>query len=878
MVQRQHHAAGADLHPLGDRRDGRAGDRGVGVQAAERMEVALGRPHRGKAVLVAVLRAFEQQPVLVGDALGLVAGEVEQAEVQRAMRMRAARRRGGRAVLVGRDDDVVAARQRPAQLEHRDVERQAGDGEPGARRVVAEMAVHAGEEVHHVAVLDHHALGLAGRARGVDHVGQVARLGAAVEGVGRFGADRGPVAVQAHHLAAVLRQVAAQALLRQQHGHLGVFHHVGDAVARVGRVQRHVGAAGLVDADQADDQLHRALGHQAHQRVGAHAQRRQAARELAGTAVEFGVGQRDAVAGDGRAVGRARGLLGEQAVHAGVGAHRRGGRVPVVQHAMAQRRVEQRQLGQRPLRVGVGAGQQLGELRLQRLHLAARQLGAVEQPAAGAAVLGERHGEFIARARGGRVERAHDQHRHRQHTRVARHGHRAQLGGAGHRVGGVGAAPAQLRALGGHRVAQVRKRQREVDLGAQRHLGREPCAVRADLVGQRRVGEADVERVLVGQAGQQAHGGRQERVAAIACRRRMLGVEMRPLRRLGRRAAIDGRQFDRLLGFQATQPEGFVRAHRGVERRQARDRVGSRHVEPGTGAQAELGLGFAGAHGTAAGGFEAGQAQVAVGGGHRDARQVGCHHGAGFSAGRRGGVLGGSHQQHAAGDAQLGRADRVGVGAEVERTHQRGDALGALVPADRAGGFGPVLAAVVALQGAGLGLADEGAVLEAGHQFLEAFDGGFVVARVQRQRGLGVAQREALLDQDVALVHLRRHRVPGDAVGLLAVEQRPHRRVQAGVLGQRAVVEVDRATHGQGQHVGRQHREVGDAEQVVDAAQVARGAQRCGVGQHANAACRGPFADGRTARHDGGDGVPPLLQDLGTLDQQRLAADQHATP
>ena len=92
--------------------------------------------------------------------------------------------------FVAVDDDGESTRQRPEQLEHRNIERHAGDGQPDAG-LAADGAIHAGEEIHHVAVLDHHAFGLARRAGGVDHVGEVRGRGGERRRLPSF---RGPMA------------------------------------------------------------------------------------------------------------------------------------------------------------------------------------------------------------------------------------------------------------------------------------------------------------------------------------------------------------------------------------------------------------------------------------------------------------------------------------------------------------------------------------------------------------------------------------------------------------------------------------------------------------------------------------------------------------
>ena len=60
IVQRQDHAAGADLHALGDGGQGGARQGRVRVEAAERVKVPLRRPHGGEAVLIGEAGAFQE--------------------------------------------------------------------------------------------------------------------------------------------------------------------------------------------------------------------------------------------------------------------------------------------------------------------------------------------------------------------------------------------------------------------------------------------------------------------------------------------------------------------------------------------------------------------------------------------------------------------------------------------------------------------------------------------------------------------------------------------------------------------------------------------------------------------------------------------------
>ncbi len=99
--------------------------------------------------------------IAVAGLFAFVAGEVEQAELQLPGVRAAARSGRGAARLccsagawrtmrgpagAAVDDDGEAAGERPEQFEHRDVEREAGDGEPRAVAIAFEPLVHRGRE------------------------------------------------------------------------------------------------------------------------------------------------------------------------------------------------------------------------------------------------------------------------------------------------------------------------------------------------------------------------------------------------------------------------------------------------------------------------------------------------------------------------------------------------------------------------------------------------------------------------------------------------------------------------------------------------------------------------------------------------------------
>ena len=97
--------------------------------------------------------------------------------------------------------------------------------------------------------------------------------------------------VQEDQLAPVIRQARRQIPLRQEHGGLRVLEHEGQALCRVGRVQRHVRSARLEDPQQADHHLQRSLHADADQPPGLTPERPKMRRQPIGPGVQFTVSQ-----------------------------------------------------------------------------------------------------------------------------------------------------------------------------------------------------------------------------------------------------------------------------------------------------------------------------------------------------------------------------------------------------------------------------------------------------------------------------------------------------------------------------------------------------------------------------------------------------------
>ena len=160
-------------------------------------------------------------------------------------------------------------------------------------------------------------LGLAGGTGGVDDIGEVFRVQRHLRVVLALLAPGLALVQREHRQPGRYRQVGAQVRLGQQQGDAAVLEHVGQAVLGVFRVQRHIGATGLEDRQQADDHVHRTFGGDTYQHVRAYAQATQVVGQAVGLDVQFGIAQGALGKGQRRGLRLAGSLLFEQLVHIG---------------------------------------------------------------------------------------------------------------------------------------------------------------------------------------------------------------------------------------------------------------------------------------------------------------------------------------------------------------------------------------------------------------------------------------------------------------------------------------------------------------------------------------------------------------------------------
>ncbi|MCW0371593.1 hypothetical protein NB710_002530 [Xanthomonas sacchari] len=263
-------------------------------------------------------------------------------------------------VRLGGHDQAGTATERQEQVEHRDVEGQGGDGQQRIVGLHAWRTRHRVQQVDDAAMRYLDALGHASRAGGVDHIGH--GRGADL-GVGRRPLRQFRHLVDAQGENRGGRQGRTHAGVGE-HGHrCAVLQHVGDALARVGRVQRHIGRAGLEDGQDPDQHVQATVDADRHAIVRPDALVDEVVGQSVGLRVEVGVAQCLLREDCSDRLGRTLRLGFEQLMNVPFGCQGSGGRVEAMQHARALVAAQQGHGGDRLRRIGEHALQQGQQLR-----------------------------------------------------------------------------------------------------------------------------------------------------------------------------------------------------------------------------------------------------------------------------------------------------------------------------------------------------------------------------------------------------------------------------------------------------------------------------------------------------------------------------------
>ena len=175
------------------------------------------------------------------------------------------------------------------------------------------LAMHGDFTVGH-----HHAFGFAGGARGVDQVRLVLWQADKRQRVGGVIRQHRQVIFQApaRHRRRQFAEGFEHRRITEQQADVAVLDHVVQAVQWVFRVQRHVGAAGLEDRQQANDHFQRARQRQADTYLRADAALAQHPGQAVGAGIQFSVTQGHTGKGQRRGIGTLAGLLAKQLMDA----------------------------------------------------------------------------------------------------------------------------------------------------------------------------------------------------------------------------------------------------------------------------------------------------------------------------------------------------------------------------------------------------------------------------------------------------------------------------------------------------------------------------------------------------------------------------------
>ena len=199
---------------------------------------------------------------------------------------------GGKQGFAVDADDAAAGKQGHPKIEGGRVER--GIGGLADAVVRSELQIIGAEhQAGNAALADEGAFGATGRTRGEDHAGRPVAVD------GQLRCYRGQARAVRQQWGDVFegetnaarRQVLQQSVFGQQQRQIGVFDHAGQAFFGVGGIERHVSAAGLEDAEQADDQLGAAFEVKANELTGTDAFFAQKVGQAARAGIEFGVAE-----------------------------------------------------------------------------------------------------------------------------------------------------------------------------------------------------------------------------------------------------------------------------------------------------------------------------------------------------------------------------------------------------------------------------------------------------------------------------------------------------------------------------------------------------------------------------------------------------------
>ena len=252
-----------------------------------------------------------------------------------------------------------ALRERRRHLPHRGVEAERGHLQHPMRRIDPEPRRAGRREVAEPAMRVQRRLGAAGGTGGVDDVGQIPGPARARQGPGGKGAE---ILVERDHACAAPGEALFEVALGEEDLDPGVLDQEGEALARVARVEREVGAAGREDGQHPDDHVERPFGAETDRALRADAKALQAAGEAMDAGREVAVGEALVLEEHRGRAGPPIGLVFEEVHHGRLARVPGGAVIPIDEQLPALLRREHLQRADGPQRVFDRALEQVREV------------------------------------------------------------------------------------------------------------------------------------------------------------------------------------------------------------------------------------------------------------------------------------------------------------------------------------------------------------------------------------------------------------------------------------------------------------------------------------------------------------------------------------
>ncbi|SAL73802.1 hypothetical protein AWB74_04548 [Caballeronia arvi] len=273
--------------------------------------------------------------------------------------------------MLRHDHQLAAITQRAPHFPYREIEGERVEQAPDIAFVETEPVLRRVEQTDDLRMLDHHALGLAGRTGRVDHISEMRRSDRRLRIVLRKRVIERCIGIEHGERSRVAERFAASCIGDQEAGRR-VDEDMAQAFARVSRIERHIRAACLQYRQQRNHQADASLHAQRHPIFRADAQRDQMMGKPVGARIELRIRERLVLEDECDGIRHTPCLLLEQLMDAQIRRIRRGRIVPRLHEQVARVGRQHIELIDRRLRRFF---ERLCEARKRLFHIPAQLLG-----------------------------------------------------------------------------------------------------------------------------------------------------------------------------------------------------------------------------------------------------------------------------------------------------------------------------------------------------------------------------------------------------------------------------------------------------------------------------------------------------------------------